>query len=129
MIILTVQENSVNGDVQQDVRQDFDSEEKIFVTRQEEERDPEAEAEFEKEFNKMLSEGVDSRRFDRKPVFDLPLPMRRMQRQQTTGSDGSENEGTVIPPVAKTMAFSLMTKKGSKQQVSHSATYQSYLWS
>ena len=98
--------------------QDSDFEEEIVVTRQEEERDPEAEAEFDRELQKMMSESLDSRKFDRKPVFDVPLPMRRAQRPQTAGSDGSENEGSVTPPTAKTMAFSLMTKKGSKQQVS-----------
>ena len=89
-----------------------------MVTRQEKERDPEAEAEFDRELQKMMSESLDSRKFDRKPVFDVPLPMRRAQRPQTAGSDGSENEGSITPPAAKTMAFSLMTKKGSKQQVS-----------
>ena len=111
----------MNGDIQQD----SDSEEKIIVTRQEEERDPEAEAEFDRELQKVMSESLESRKFDRKPVFDVPLPMRRLQRLQTAGSDGSENESAIIPPTAKTMAFSLMTKKGSKQQVSQPTRQQS----
>ena len=66
----------------------------------------------------MMSESLDSRKFERKPMFDVPLPMRRAQRPQTAGSDGSENDGTATPPSLNTMAFSLMTKKGTKPQVS-----------
>lgn len=91
--------------------------EDIIVTRQEEERDPEAEAEFDRELAKMMSESLDSRKFDRKPMFDVPLPMRRAQRETPTTADDSGNEGgTATPPNASTMAFSLMTKKGNKQQ-------------
>lgn len=92
---------------------DFD--EDIVVTRQLEERDPEAEAEFDRELAKMMSESLDSRKFERKPVFDVPLPMRRSQRDTTVAGDESPPEITSTPP--NTMAFSLMTKKGNKQQV------------
>lgn len=101
-----------NGDSKHD--SDFED---IVVTRHEEEQDPEAEAEFDREFAKMMSESLDSRKFDRKPMFDVPLPMRRAQRETTTAADDSGNEGgTATPPNANTMAFSLMTKKGNKQQ-------------
>ena len=66
----------------------------------------------------MMSESLDSRKFDRKPMFDVPLPMRRAQRETVTAADDSGNEGgTASPPNANTMAFSLMTKKGNRQQV------------
>ena len=66
----------------------------------------------------MMSESLDSRKFDRKPMFDVPLPMRRAQRETVTAADDSGNEGgTATPPNANTMAFSLMTKKGNRQQV------------
>lgn len=98
-------------------KHDSDFEEDIIVTRQEEERDPEAEAEFDRELAKMMSESLDSRKFDRKPMFDVPLPMRRAQREAITAADDSGNEGgTATPPNANTMAFSLMTKKGNRQQ-------------
>lgn len=84
---------------------DFEDEE-IYVARQEEERDPEAEAEFDREFEKMMTESYDSRRFERKGVFDIPLPMKRTGKEAETES-----------PAPNTMAFSLMTKKGNKQQV------------
>lgn len=66
----------------------------------------------------MMSESLDSRKFDRKPMFDVPLPMRRAQRETIPAADDSGNEGgTATPPNANTMAFSLMTKKGNRQQV------------
>ena len=89
--------------------------EKFIVTRLEEERDPEADAEFDRELAKMQSESLDSRKFDRKPLFDVPLPMRRAQREVSTIADDSPTEDTPAP--ANTVAFSLMTKKGNKQQV------------
>lgn len=95
----------------QDGEADSDEEEQIFVTRQEEERDPEAEAEFDKAFEKMMSESIESRKFERKAMFDVPLPMRRT-RETTTADDGENNA-----PPPNTMAFSLMTKRGNRQQV------------
>lgn len=62
-----------------------------------------------------MSESLDSRKFERKPMFDVPLPMRRAQRDASTAGDESPNEGATTPPT--TMAFSLMTKKGNRQQV------------
>lgn len=85
------------------------------MTRQQEERDPEAEADFDRELAKMMSESLDSRKFERRPMFDVPLPMRRAQRDTSTAGDESPTEGTTTPP--STMAFSLMTKKGNRQQV------------
>ncbi|KAL3469959.1 armadillo-type protein [Aspergillus californicus] len=107
------QESSDDAEVSPNGERNDDSEseeEQIFVTRQEEERDPEAEADFEREFEKMMSESVESRRFERKAVFDIPLPMKRSARE--TAADNMPSP----QPTNNTMAFSLMTKKGSKQQ-------------
>ncbi|KAJ9491076.1 hypothetical protein VN97_g2180 [Penicillium thymicola] len=96
---------------------DSDSEsedEQIVVTRQEEERDPVTEAEFDREFEKMMAESMDSRRFERKTVFDIPLPMKRLRENMP--SDSSFEPVPMEPVAPKTMAFSLMTKKGNKQQ-------------
>lgn len=98
-------------------KHDSDFEDDIVVTRQVEERDPEAEAEFDRELAKMMSESLDSRKFERKALFDVPLPMRRAQRDTAPTGDDSGNEGTQTPPNAHTTAFSLMTKKGNRQQV------------
>ena len=101
-----------------DTKHDSDFEEEIVVTRPEEERDPEAEADFDRELAKMMSESLDSRKFERKPLFDVPLPMRRAQRETMSTGDDSGNERTATPPGTNTTAFSLMTKKGNRQQVS-----------
>ncbi|KAL2825296.1 armadillo-type protein [Aspergillus cavernicola] len=109
------QESSDEAEVSPNGERNDDSEseeEQIFVTRQEEERDPEAEADFDREFEKMMSESVESRRFERKAVFDIPLPMKRSARETAA-------ENMLPPPQPSgndTMAFSLMTKKGNKQQ-------------
>ncbi|KAI9879831.1 MAG: hypothetical protein M1830_006854 [Pleopsidium flavum] len=105
-------ETQANGEKQ---APDSDSEEeKIIVTRQEEERDPEADADFDRELAKMMTESLDSRKFDRKPMFDVPLPMRRAPRDASSAAEDSPGEGAATPP--NTMAFSLMTKRGNRQQ-------------
>jgi regulator of nonsense transcripts 2 len=94
--------------------------ESIVVTRDEEEVDPEDEAEFEREYAKMMAESLDSRKHERKSTFDVPLPMRRKDREINSAND-AWNEESTAPDSAPTgtMAFSLLTKRGNRQQVSH----------
>ena len=95
-----------------------EEEEQIIVTREEEQIDPEAEAEFDKEFERMMAESLDSRKFERKSHFDVPLPIRKVQRMPALEPlDDEIDSGTETPPNANTMAFSLMTKKGNRPQV------------
>lgn len=105
-------EAELSGD---DNESDADSEEEsIVVTRQQEERDPEIEAEFDREFAKMMAESLDSRKFERKPLFDVPLPMKKNAREMAT-TEECQPESDIAPP--NTMAFSLLTKRGNRQQV------------
>lgn len=90
-------------------------EEQIYVTRREEELDPEAEADFDQAFEKMMVESLDSRKFERRALFDMPLPMRRGQRETGTIQEDVAESGAQTPP--NTMSFALMTKKGNRQQV------------
>jgi regulator of nonsense transcripts 2 len=92
--------------------------ESIVVTRQEEEVDPEDEADFEREYAKMMAESLESRKHERKSTFDVPLPMRRKDRDINSTSDTWPDE-TASPNIAAsgTMAFSLLTKRGNRQQV------------
>ena len=92
-----------------------DEEEHIVVTRQEEERDPEAEAEFDRELAKLMSESADSRKYDRKPVFDVPLPMRRARDATMSPEDGVSEAPIPVAP-SNTMKFSLLSKRGNKTQ-------------
>ena len=61
----------------------------------------------------MMAESIDSRKFERKQTFDVPLPMRKAQREASSVEDSSEPAQTP----QSTMAFSLMTKRGNRQQV------------
>lgn len=66
----------------------------------------------------MMAESMDSRRFERKAIFDIPLPMKRPAREALPTDSATPEPAPVEPVAPKTMAFSLMTKKGNKQQVS-----------
>jgi regulator of nonsense transcripts 2 len=90
-------------------------EEAIVVTREEEEVDPEDKAEFDREYAKIMAESLETRKFERKQVFDIPLPVRPKNRENTTGGEPAEG-GTGNS--SGTMAFSLLTKRGNRQQVS-----------
>ena len=107
---LSSPEPTVNGDQ----KHDSDFEQEIVVKRQEEERDPEAEAEFDRELAKMMAEGIDSRKFERKQLFDVPLPIRKGLKDQPNADDAQQDSTPIAPNM---MAFSLMTKRGNKQQV------------
>jgi regulator of nonsense transcripts 2 len=99
-------------------------EESIVVTRQEEEVDPEDEADFEREYAKMMAESLESRKHERKSTFDVPLPIRRKDRETSTMNESWTEESAPISdaPSAGTMAFSLLTKRGNRQQVSMPAS-------
>lgn len=94
-----------------------EEEEEIVVTRETGTIDPEEEADFEREYAKMMSESLESRKFDRKPLFDVPLPMRSSKTRETPREIAKppEAENPVNNP-ANMMAFSLLTKKGNRQQ-------------
>ncbi|KAK5944343.1 mRNA decay protein [Knufia obscura] len=94
-------------------------EEHIVVVREEEKLDPEAEAEFDREFAAMMSESLDSRKNERQNRFDVPLPVRKAQRPIAEVVDEGNTSGNEAPPPpaqGNTMAFQLMTKKGNRQQ-------------
>lgn len=93
-----------------------EEDEHIIVTRPEDERDPEADAEFDRELAKLMSESAESRKFERKPVFDVPLPMRRAREAAVIAEDsGNESPPTPVVPM-HTMKFSLLSKRGNRTQ-------------
>merc|ERR1712225_232133 len=108
--------NGVNG---QSAPGTDSEEESIVVTREEEEVDPEDEADFDRELAKLMAESLDSRKHERKPTFDVPLPMRRKENAPNPGTPGNESwteESTSGNANTGTMAFSLLTKRGNRQQ-------------
>ena len=120
---------SIQADGDEDTAEDRDEDEseedeQIVVLRQEEERDPEAEADFDRAFEKMMAESLDSRKFERKAQFDVPLPIRKIQRMPVEPAD--DEPSTVQEADLNTMAFSLMTKKGDRQQASLIEVYSSH---
>ena len=63
-----------------------------------------------------MSESAESRKFERKPVFDVPLPMRRAREVPVTAEDSS-SEAPPQPFIPQnTMKFSLLSKRGNKTQ-------------
>ncbi|KKF95464.1 Regulator of nonsense transcripts 2 [Ceratocystis platani] len=113
------------------------SEDETFVVNQPEpEEDPEEDDEFDREYAKLMAESLESRKHDRKLVFDVPLPIRPRgeagiasgtgsndYRSSTTSDNGSSTFAngdanhikSSTAPGSK-MAFSLLTKKGNRQQ-------------
>lgn len=97
-----------------DANESDEEEEAIVVTREEERIDPEDEADFDREYAKIMAESFETRKFQPKQQFDLPLPVRTKAREATASGETAET-GPSIP--AGTMAFSLLTKRGNRQQV------------
>lgn len=62
----------------------------------------------------MMAESLESRKFERKPLFDVPLPVRGKNKEASAGGETGE---APAPVPSSTMAFSLLTKKGNRQQV------------
>ncbi|PSK36153.1 hypothetical protein B9Z65_5968 [Elsinoe australis] len=112
-------ESEAEDNTQQDSRDEESDEEHIVVTRPEEQRDPEADADFDRELAKLMSESVESRKFDRKQVFDVPLPMRRNVQNNVTPVQEAEEAPAPAPspqPNGNTMKFALLSRRGNKQQ-------------
>lgn len=113
------------GDERNSDEESDSEDEDIVVTREAEEIDPEDEAEFEREYARMMSENLETRKFERKPMFDVALPVRPKARELST-SAATDISGTATSDEnvggggggggASTMAFSLLTKRGNRQQ-------------
>lgn len=100
-----------------DSRFSDDETEQIIVTRQEEETDPALDADFDRELAKMMAESIDSRKLERKTLFDVPLPLRRKDRD-SVHSDPNDNATASVVESPSSIKFSLLSKRGNKQQVS-----------
>jgi regulator of nonsense transcripts 2 len=122
-----VQQVDANGDAILSAPGTDSEEESIVVTRQEEEIDPEDEADFEREYAKMMAESLESRKHERKPTFDVPLPMRRKERDNNVTNDSWAEESASPNTPSGTMAFSLLTKRGNRQQVGSSSRSNIYV--
>lgn len=117
-------DDNIDDAAEQAANSSSDESEHIVVTRPEEQRDPEAEAEFDRELAKLMAESVESRKFERKPMFDVPLPMRRAVREPTAplSPEDSDDEAPAPAPASTNgpsmMKFALLSRKGNRQHVS-----------
>lgn len=105
---------------------EVDEEQDDLVVRREPKRDEvdmEAQSDFDREFARMLAETADVRRGERKtaaPIFDTAVP--HIRRPGAPPAANGEVTGQ------DKMAFTLLSKRGNKQQVSQSWTYCPFLW-
>ncbi|RKO91807.1 armadillo-type protein [Blyttiomyces helicus] len=84
-----------------------DADDDAVVVHMDESYDAEADEDFEREFARTMAESLESRKFERKPaVFDVPIP----SLKGVKGSDAPERD------LEDGVAFTLLTKKGNKQQ-------------
>ncbi|KAJ3259607.1 hypothetical protein HK103_002161 [Boothiomyces macroporosus] len=82
------------------------NDDEVVVHMAQHQEEEEEDQNFEREFNKLMQEYNDSRRTDRKTaVFDAPIPTRR---------NNPEDDASVS---SNQVSFSILTKKGNKQQV------------
>lgn len=88
-----------------------EEDEQIVVNRLEDQRDPEIDADFDREYAKLMAESLESRKTERKPMFDVALPMRKA-RDASTSDETDDAQVTNGPGMMK---FALLSKRGSKQ--------------
>ncbi|KAG2228461.1 hypothetical protein INT48_003160, partial [Thamnidium elegans] len=107
-------EETVNSsDINEKNNSNYDDEEDVVVlNNKKEELSREEEEDFEREFSKMMSDSIDSRKFEKKAaMLDVPIPMNLR---------GAQDRRTLAQGTNKTepgkMAFTLLTKKGNRQQ-------------
>lgn len=92
-----------------------DEDEALTVTRAQQARDPEEDAAFDRELALLMSESTDSRRSDKRQVFDVPLPLRRSDRD-ARAKEQQPDAGRMDSP-QPTMTFDLLSRRGNRQQV------------
>ena len=64
-----------------------------------------------------MAESLESRKNERKATFDVPLPMRRKDRDTSAANEWGDEGVDADARPSSTMAFSLLTKRGNRQQV------------
>ncbi|KAI8096391.1 armadillo-type protein [Halteromyces radiatus] len=103
-------EDNESVDEEIEVNRD-DEEDEVVVLKRQEQQQKEEDDEFEKEFSKMVSDSIESRKFEKKAtMLDVPIPMnlRGTQDRRSLAEKREQPNGS--------MAFTLLTKKGNRQQ-------------
>ncbi|KAI9499281.1 armadillo-type protein [Zychaea mexicana] len=85
----------------------------VVFKKKQEQKSNEDDEEFEREFSRMMSESMESRKFEKKSaVLDVPIPMNLRGAQDRRTATAQEKD---INSQDK-MSFTLLTKKGNRQQ-------------
>jgi len=103
--------------------EDEDDDNDVVVIRDQhkhDEADEEAQTDFDREFARMLADTTDARR-ERKapaPIFDTAVPLIKRRAQPAVGAAGPATNGlAAAPPAQGGMNFTLLSKRGNKQQM------------
>ncbi|EMR08831.1 hypothetical protein PNEG_02618 [Pneumocystis murina B123] len=72
------------------------------------ERNKKEEEEFDIEFSKIVSESLEARKFDRKGIFDLPLPIKRQNFHMNCNEVETSNVSN------NNITFALLVKRGNR---------------
>lgn len=106
-------EETTNSDNNNETNEGGGDEDDVVVLKNKKDQlSREDEEDFEREFSKMMSDSVESRKFEKKAaMLDVPIPMnlRGSQDRRTMAQDNNK-------PETGKMAFTLLTKKGNRQQ-------------
>ncbi|KAI8373653.1 armadillo-type protein [Choanephora cucurbitarum] len=105
-------EDEFTGEVEVDQSLMEEEEDEVVVLKNKQQLSREEEEDFEREFSKMMSDSIDSRKFEKKTaMLDVPIPMNLR---------GSQDRRTIAQEMNRAetgkMAFTLLTKKGNRQQ-------------
>jgi len=75
--------------------------------------------EFEKEFNKIMQDSVESRRSEKRvmTLFDVAIPVRSRQSKQEAAAGHQSEASEEEEEPEGSVTFAVLTKKGNKQQV------------
>ncbi|KAI9475926.1 MAG: armadillo-type protein [Benjaminiella poitrasii] len=91
---------------------DGEEDDVVVLKMKKEQLSKEEEEEFERELSKMMSESIESRKFEKKAaMLDVPIPMNLRGSQDRRKIAQEMNK-----PETGKMAFTLLTKKGNRQQ-------------
>ncbi|KAI8992403.1 armadillo-type protein [Pilobolus umbonatus] len=111
--VIDVDEFEGESNEDNDNDNDVEGDEDVVVVKKKEELSREDAEEFDREFSKMMSESIESRKFEKKAaMLDVPIPMNL--KGSPVNRRGVSHDSDNNP--SNKMVFTLLTKKGNRQQ-------------
>ncbi|CCJ29426.1 unnamed protein product [Pneumocystis jirovecii] len=102
-----IQEKDDMGDNVKNDSIHINEDDEIIVFRREQ-RNKKEEEEFDHEFSKIIAESLETRKFDRKGIFDPPLPIKRQSIQLNCNKIESSDV------LNNNISFTLLVKRGNR---------------